>query len=68
MKPKSSKPKGQNMNKIKELLRDIFAPKIYVNKKYYGPKPFPEKEWGEVWKKHEEAFDLMDKLFKRYER
>jgi len=56
------------MNKIKELLRDIFAPKIYVNKKYYGPKPFPEKEWGEVWKKHEEAFDLMDKLFKRYER
>ena len=61
------KPKGEIMNKIKELLRDIFSPRIYVNKKYYGPKPFPEKEWEEVWKKHEEAFELMNKIIKKNE-
>lgn len=53
------------MDKIKKLLREILAPKITVYKKTYTSKDFPEKEWEEVWKKQEEVFEAMNKVFKK---
>jgi hypothetical protein len=44
-------------------LRYIFAPRVVIYKTTQGSKPFPEKEFNEIWKKQEELFKYMNRLF-----
>ncbi len=55
------------MNKLKELLKDIFSPtvKVYINEKYVGNK-IPKKHkktFTKMFDKFEEMFEEFDKLF-----
>lgn len=53
------------MKKIKQFLKDIFAPKVYIH--YHGVKPFGKRmtqdKINEMWKHFETSFEEMNKSF-----
>jgi hypothetical protein len=51
------------MKKIKDFLRYIFTPRVVIYKTTRVSEPLPEKELNEIWKKQEELFKYMNRLF-----
>lgn len=53
------------LNKIKNFLRDIFAPRVTVYKNTYSSKNFPTKEFDSMFKHMGEMFEDMGDMFKK---
>lgn len=57
--------------KIKEILKDIFAPRITVTNNYYSKDVKPEDwkkiegDFDDIFKNMSKMFESMDKMFKK---